>query len=114
MTLGRLPGVRVAGDGVRLADVENRDGGEAHALLYLERAGLVDGGFPLPGSGGEDSDAGLAFADTAAGINPRFEAADVRRVGHLQADQELVAETEPVSKVVACRLPYSQAMLMMP
>jgi hypothetical protein len=29
----------------------------------------------------------------AAGINLRFEAADVGRVGHLQADEELVAET---------------------
>ena len=29
----------------------------------------------------------------AAGINPGFEAADIGRVGHLQTDQELVAET---------------------
>src|SRR5829696_4888661 len=77
VTLGRLPGVRVAGDGVRLADVEDRDGGKADALLYLERAGLVDGRFPLPGTWREDPDAGLAFADAAAGINPGYEAADV-------------------------------------
>ena len=97
VTLGWLPRVRVTGDRVRLADVEDRDGREADALLDLKRAGLVDGGFALPGTRGEDPDAGLAFADTAAGIDPRFEAADICRVGHLQTDQELVAETEPVS-----------------
>jgi hypothetical protein len=66
------------------------------------------------GRGGEHPDAGLAFADTAAGIDPGFEAADGCGVGQLQVDQELGAETEPVSYAVACRLPYSQAMLMMP
>jgi hypothetical protein len=48
VALGRLPGVRVTGDGVRLADVEDRDGREADTLLDLERAGLVDGGFSEP------------------------------------------------------------------
>jgi len=104
----------VTGDGIHLADVEDADDGEADALLDLERAGLVDGSLALPGSGGEDADAGLAFADTAAGIDLRFEAADICSVRHLQTDQELVTETDPVSKVITCRLPYSQAMLMMP
>jgi len=76
---GRLPRVRVTGDGVRLADVENRDGGEADALLDLKHVGLVNGRFPLPGARGEDPDAGLTFADTAAGIDPGFEAADACR-----------------------------------
>jgi len=62
--------VQVTGDWVRLADVEDRDCREADALFDLERAGLGDGGLALPGARGEDADAGLAFADTAAGINP--------------------------------------------
>ena len=48
VTMGWQPGVRVAGDRVRLADVEDRDGGKADTLLDLERAGLVDGGFSEP------------------------------------------------------------------
>jgi len=80
----------VTGDGIHLADVEDADDGEADALLDLERAGLVDGGFALPGPGGENPDAGLAFADTAAGINPRLEAADVVGVGPLAGDEQLI------------------------
>ena len=52
VAVGRLPRVRVTGDGVRLADIEDRDRCKADTLLDLERAGLVEGGFPLPGSRG--------------------------------------------------------------
>jgi hypothetical protein len=65
----------MTGDGIRLADVEDPNGREADALLDLERAGLVNGGFALPGSRGEDADTGLAFADqrpsSIHALNPR-------------------------------------------
>jgi hypothetical protein len=66
---------------------------EADAALDLQGSGLVNGRLPLLGARGKDADPLLAPMDGAAGVKPGLEAADERCVGHLQTDEELVAET---------------------
>lgn len=91
----RREGVGVAGDGVRLRDVEDvrqpkRDAGLLLFAAVLGRYRAAEG------AGGEDGDTPLPFADAAAELEPAAEAGDVGRLGRLAEDQQGVVEAVAV------------------